>query len=353
MRYEPVRRSSQALVFQPPALPPTRSAESDESTRRAMDVLVLAGGFGTRLRPLTEGRVKPLLSILDKTLLERVVEVVPSSMVDRVVVAAGYGIEEMRAWAAKTDLPYEVVLSVEEDALGTGGAIALAREHLSGEGAVLVLNGDLVSSVDVEALVEHHAATGASATLSLWEVEDPSRFGVCDLDSSGMIRRFQEKPAPGTEFSNLINAGCYLVERDVLESMGSHKHSMEREVFPGIAEAGRMAGLAFEGYFVDAGTPASFIEAAQVCIAASRFESGSRCCESWFGDSGRRASVTRSSIGAGVDLAEDCIVVDSVVMDGASVGSGANLTHCIIGEGASIGAGASLADAVIGHGSAA
>ncbi len=316
-----------------------------------MDVLVLAGGFGTRLRPLTEGRVKPLLSILDKTLLERVVEVVPPSMVDRVVVAAGYGIEEMRAWAERTDLPYEVVLSVEEEALGTGGAIALAREHLTGTGPVLVLNGDLVSSVDVVALAGHHAATGASATLSLWEVEDPSRFGVCDLDSSGMIRRFQEKPAPGTEFSNLINAGCYLVEREVLASMGEHKHSMEREVFPGIAEGGRMAGLAFEGYFVDAGTPASFIEAAQVCVAAGRFSTGSRCCESWFGDSGRRADVTRSSIGAGVDLAADCVVVDSVVMDGASVGAGASLTRCIIGEGASVSAGAELGDAVVGHGS--
>ncbi len=316
-----------------------------------MDVLVLAGGFGTRLRPLTEGRVKPLLSILDKTLLERVVEVVPAELVDRVIVAAGYGIEEMRAWAAGTDLPYEVVLSVEEEALGTGGAIALAREHMIGSGPVMVLNGDLVSSVDVAALVEHHSATGASVTLSLWEVEDPSRFGVCDLDSEGMIRRFQEKPAPGTEFSNLINAGCYLVEREVLASLGTHKHSMEREVFPGIAEAGGMAGLAFEGYFVDAGTPASFVEAAQVCIGAGRFETGSRCCESWFGDSGRRADVTRSSIGAGVTLAEDCVVVDSVVMDGANIGAGVRLSNCIVGEGASVSAGAELSGAVLGHGS--
>ena len=138
-----------------------------------MDVVVLAGGFGTRLRPLTEGRVKPLLRILDKTLLERVVEVVPEEMVDRVVVAAGYGIEEMRNWAETTNLPYDIVLSVEEEALGTGGAIALAREHLTGEGPVLILNGDLVSSVDVVALTQHHEQTQAKATLSLWQVEDP------------------------------------------------------------------------------------------------------------------------------------------------------------------------------------
>jgi len=114
-----------------------------------MDVIVLAGGFGTRLRPWTDGRAKPLLPLLDKTLLERVVEVVPADMVDRVVVAAGYGIGEMESFFADASLPYEVVLSVEEEALGTGGAVALARPHLTGEGPVLVLNGDLVSSVDV------------------------------------------------------------------------------------------------------------------------------------------------------------------------------------------------------------
>ena len=112
-----------------------------------MDVIVLAGGFGTRLRPWTEGRAKPLLPLLDKTLLERVVEVVPSEMVDRVVVAAGYGIDEMESFLAGASLPYETVLSVEDEAMGTGGAVALARQHLSGEGPVLVLNGDLILSL--------------------------------------------------------------------------------------------------------------------------------------------------------------------------------------------------------------
>ena len=246
-----------------------------------MDVIVLAGGFGTRLRPWTEGRAKPLLPLLDKTLLERVVEVVPSEMVDRVVVAAGYGIDEMESFLAGASLPYETVLSIEDEAMGTGGAVALARQHLRGEGPVLVLNGDLISSVDVTALAAHHAATGAKATLSLWQVEDPSRFGVCELDGSGMIGRFQEKPQPGTEFSNLINAGCYLIERDILSGLSEDRHSMEREVFPEIAESGDMAGLAFTGYFVDAGTPESFIEAAQVCIANDRHDTGQVHGDCW------------------------------------------------------------------------
>ena len=137
--------------------------------------------------------------------------------------------------------------------------------------------------MDVKALLHHHFTTGASATLSLWEVEDPSRFGVCDLDDTGMIRRFQEKPERGTEFSNLINAGCSIISRSVLESLPSGKYSMEREIFPSIAESGMMAGLPFKGYFVDAGTPSSFIEASMVCIDNDRFTTGKRADGSWIG----------------------------------------------------------------------
>jgi len=319
-----------------------------------MDVIVLAGGFGTRLRPWTEGRAKPLLPLLDKTLLERVVEVVPSEMVDRVIVAAGYGIDEMESFLAGASLPYETVLSVEDEAMGTGGAVALARQHLSGEGPVLVLNGDLISSVDVTALVAHHVATSAKATLSLWEVKDPSRFGVCDLDETGIIRRFQEKPEPGTEFSNLINAGCYLIEREVLSNLSSDKHSMEREIFPGLAEAGEMAGLAFTGYFVDAGTPDSFIEAAQVCIANGRYGTGRVQEDCWLGDdSGCLGEVRGSAIGPGSVIGEGAFLVDCVILEGARIGARVKLNRCLVGMGATISEGSELSDLVIGHGASA
>ena len=316
-----------------------------------MDVIVLAGGFGTRLRPWTEGRAKPLLPLLDKTLLERVVEAVPSEMVDRVVVAAGYGIDEMESFLAGASLPYETVLSVEHEAMGTGGAVALARQDLRGEGPVLVLNGDLISSVDVAALAAHHTATDAKVTLSLWEVEDPSRFGVCDLDELGMIGRFQEKPEPGTEFSNLINAGCYLIERDVLSNLSSDKHSMEREVFPGLAEAGGMAGLAFTGYFVDAGTPDSFIEAAQVCIANGRHDTGRVQGDCWLGDDSVCSGEVRgSAIGPGSVIGEGASLVDCVVLEGARIGARAKLNRCLVGMGATISEESELSDLVIGHG---
>jgi mannose-1-phosphate guanylyltransferase len=257
----------------------------------------------------------------------------------------------MQRFFDTSELPYEVILSVETEALGTGGAIALARKHLTGSGPILVLNGDLVSSVDVAALAERHSSTGAAATLSLWPVEDPSRFGVCELNDSGMIRRFQEKPERGTEFSNLINAGCYLLEREVLDSLTLTRHSMEREVFPSIAESGRMAGLEFGGFFVDAGTPPSFLEAAQVCIDNGRFSTGVIIADSWFADAALDAGqVSGSVIGSRVKIGKDANLLNCVVLDGAIIGESVHLDRCLIGEGAIISDGCRLNDKVVGHG---
>lgn len=315
-----------------------------------MDVVVLAGGFGTRLRPWTEGRAKPLLPVLDKTLLERVVECVPNELIDRVVIAAGYSITEMEKFFSSSDLPYDVIISVEDNPLGTGGAIAKSLEHLSGDGPVLILNGDLVSSVDVNQLLNYHQEKKASITLSLWHVDDPSRFGVCGLDESGMITRFQEKPEPGTEFSNLINAGCYLIERDVLESLSSKKHSMEREVFPLIADAGKMSGLEFKGYFVDAGTPSSFIDATQVCISNKRYTVGSISNDSWFYDDIISGSIiSGSSVSSDVTIGDGCEIVDCVILSGAKIGNGCKLFRCLIGESCIINNHSYISDKVIGH----
>lgn len=313
-----------------------------------MDVLVLAGGLGTRLRPLTEGRAKPLLRILDKTLLERVVECVPEDMVDRVVVAAGYGLKEIVEFSESGSTPYDVILSVESEPLGTGGAVANAIPMLTGTGPVIILNGDLISSVDIRALLSQHQKTGASATLSLWEVEDPSRFGVCDLDDSGMIRRFQEKPERGTEFSNLINAGCSIVERSILDSLPTGRFSMEREIFPGIAESGAMSGLVFQGYFVDAGTPPSFIQAARECIQNNRFSTGLREGNNWYGEGAKSQGVVENcSIGSGVIVSVGARLSDSVILDGAHIGEGVILKSCIVARGAKVPANSVLSNEII------
>ena len=260
----------------------------------------------------------------------------------------------MQSFFDSSALPFDVVISVEDEPLGTGGAISKAFSHLTGEGPVLILNGDLVSSVNVNDLLKHHREKNALVTLSLWHVEDPSRFGVCGLEDSGMITKFQEKPEPGTEFSNLINAGCYLVEREVLASLSSKRHSMEREVFPEIAKTGKMAGLEFKGYFVDAGTPTSFIEATKVCVSNRKFTLGAIDeNNNWYLDQSLiddSYKITGSSVSNDVSIGNGCEITDCVILSGAIIGEDCKLTRCLIGESSRINNNSEISDKVVGHG---
>ena len=261
-----------------------------------MDVIVLAGGFGTRLLPWTESIPKPLLPILDKSMIEHVLDVLPNSQVDRVLIAAGYGVEQMREHFDKIPLPYEVIIVEETEPLGTGGAIANCRQYLS-DGTFCVINGDLITGLKVEEMLKFHKDNGGIATISLWEVEDPSRFGVADYtQSTGKIMRFQEKPPIEEAFSNLINAGTYLLEHDIFDLMPEGTHSIERDVYEKISSTGVLNGFPFQGTFVDAGTPASFVEASQACISSNRFSSGSVQGDSWFGDGSHSVSYTHLTL---------------------------------------------------------
>lgn len=317
-----------------------------------MQVIVLAGGFGTRLRPWTNHVAKPLLPMLDKTLLERVVENLPESLVDEVILAAGYKIDEMRAHFASVELPYKVTIVEETEPLGTGGAIANCRDHLRNE-TFCVMNGDLLSSVPVEEMLKFHHSQGGLATISMWEVEDPSRFGVCDIREDGKIYTFQEKPPREEAVSNMINAGCYILEPEIFERMPAGRHSMERDVYSLIAAEGLLNGFAFTGHFVDAGTPPSWLEGMQVCIDGERWSSGRRggrhqSC--WYGESvidGGEAE--HSAIGHGSEIRSGANIVHSALLDGVYVGDGALVVGCLIGEGATIGEMADLVEVVVDY----
>ncbi len=238
-----------------------------------MQVIVLAGGFGTRLRPWTNHVAKPLLPMLDKTLLERVVEALPEELVEEVILAAGYKIDEMRSHFDSVELPYKVTIVEEFEPLGTGGAIANCKNYLRGE-TFCVMNGDLLSSVPVKEMLEFHNSQGGLATISMWEVDDPTRFGVCDIQQDGRISQFQEKPTLEEAVSNMINAGCYILEPEIFDRMPEGPHSMERDVYTNIASEGLLNGFAFEGHFVDAGTPESWLEGVQISLNGRRWSSG-------------------------------------------------------------------------------
>ncbi|MED5497972.1 MAG: nucleotidyltransferase family protein, partial [Candidatus Thermoplasmatota archaeon] len=247
-----------------------------------MQVVVLAGGFGTRLRPWTYEIPKPILPMLDKTLLEHVVEVVPSDKVDEVVVAGGYKVDDIEAYFKEADVSYDVRIVRETEPLGTGGALGNCKDVVSGQ--FVCLNGDIVSSLDMQVGLYLHQKNGGIGTLALWEVEDPTRFGIVGLDDEQRITQFKEKPAPEEVFSNLINAGSYLFEDDIFDYIPSGRSSLEREVFPILAEERKLNGFSFDGYFIDAGTPKSWSLGVEASIAHERWKGGKRIDSNWHAD---------------------------------------------------------------------
>ena len=229
-----------------------------------MQVVVLAGGVGSRLRPWTNSVPKPLLPVLDQTLLEHVVRSLPMDMVDEVVVAGGYKVDQIKAHFDAADEQYKLQIVPHHKKKKKGGALGNCRDVVSGTFACF--NGDIISSLDASSLLNMHRTNGSVGTLGLWEVEDPTRFGIVGLDESNKITRFKEKPAPEEVFSNLINAGSYIFNDDVFDWMPQGKHSIERDVFPKLAAEGLLSGVPFDGYFIDAGTPNAWNQAVKTSI---------------------------------------------------------------------------------------
>ena len=315
-----------------------------------MQVVVLAGGVGSRLRPWTNSVPKPLLPMLDMSLLERVVEGVPSHLVDEVVVAGGYKVDMIEKYFQKAEVDFDVRIVPEEKPLGTGGALGNCRDIISGTFACF--NGDIVSSLRIEPLLELHRRNGGIGSLALWEVEDPTRFGIVGLDDESRITRFKEKPTPEEVFSNLINAGSYIFEDDIFDDMPKGKHSIERDVFPGLASRRELNGQEFNGYFIDAGTPSAWSDAVNRCIIENRFNTGLVKDGTWYGSEQNPTSkhITQSMIQTDVDVLNSKIH-RSTLLSGTSVGNDSIIESCLVGRDVKIGSNVNLVDVVVDHGS--
>jgi mannose-1-phosphate guanylyltransferase len=215
-----------------------------------MKAVILAGGLGTRLRPLTYSIPKSLVPLAGKPLIRRIIDGLPSS-VDTVVLAVSYMKEALEDYFRVEPCGRKVILVNESTPMGTGGALKNVAQHI--DGTFIVQNGDCVSSLDIKAMVRAHRESGGLGTLALWEVEDPSAFGVVDLERDMRITDFQEKPSLAEAKSNLINAGVYVFEPEILDYIGKGQVSIEREVFPRVIEYG-LYGHRFQGFWVDCGT---------------------------------------------------------------------------------------------------
>ena len=315
-----------------------------------MQVVVLAGGFGTRLRPWTYEIPKPILPMLDKTLLEHVVEVVPNHKIDQVVVAGGYKVDDIEAYFKEVDVPYDVTIVKETEPLGTGGALGNCRDVVSGP--FFCLNGDIISSLDMQVGLDLHKKNGGLGTIALWEVDDPTRFGIVGLDESKRVTQFKEKPKPEEVFSNLINAGSYIFEEDIFDRIPDGRSSLERDIFPILAQERQLNGYPFEGYFIDAGTPKSWSQGVHASIVNRRWEHGLQKDSNWLADESVHISTdsevehTMLSKGSVIDSAQ---LSKCSLLDNATIGKHSKLSETLVGRNTSVGKNCVLKNVVIDH----
>ncbi len=320
-----------------------------------MRAVVLVGGFGTRLRPLTYTTPKPMLPIGGRPMIARLIDRLGRGGVTEVVLALGFKPEPfIEAFPDGRCGDVALTYAVEPEPLDTAGAIRFAADAAGIDDTFVVANGDVMTDLDVADLTAAHRRLGADATIHLIAVDDPSGFGVVDISldgdpsggAVGVVRSFVEKPAPGTEPSNLISAGTYVLEPSVLEYMPAGvKSSIERDVFPKVVAGGTLYGYATDDYWVDAGRPELYLAANLDLLSGVRRHD--RCDPI---DASAQVSPTAvidgSIVGAGARVAERVRVVDSVILPGAVIDADAHVERSLVMG--VVGAGATVIGSMVG-----
>jgi len=276
----------------------------------AVKAVLLVGGLGTRLRPLTYRIPKPLIPVMGKPLIMHVIDSMPAE-IDEIIIPVSYKKEMIEDYLQKNRPKRRITLVDEPEPLGTGGAVKNVEKHIDGQ--FLVINGDSISSLDIAKFIRFHRQKKAFASISLWPVNDPTPYGIVDLAKDDRIRRFQEKPKKEEAFSNLINAGAYALEHEVLDHIGKGFVSMEREVFPRILDRG-MYGMQFDGYWIDCGRRENLLDAFWALMGRDTRDIDKKCVQE------------------GAELRAPVVVRQDAVIAGATIGP-----HAYISERAVIG----------------
>jgi mannose-1-phosphate guanylyltransferase len=330
--------------------------------------VIMAGGLGSRLRPLTLQRPKPMVEVIGIPVINFVKDALTCAGISEVIVTTGYkgetlsslveswNEEGLKAWVNEEDVP-----------MGTAGSVRLLKNEL--KDTFIVGSGDTLASFDIASLLKEHKESGAVATMALWEVEDPSEYGIVgmaqeldgELDAglrNGWIIKFLEKPTPEQAFSKVINAGLYILEPEVLELIPeSEKFDWSRQVFPAMLEKGMaLRGSTISGIWFDIGRPSDLLKAQRVILDEQE--------QLWTqlplgdGSGGGFISPNANIEGESVDsvILENChimtsaVVKDSLMMASSIVAHGCSITSSIIGSGSVVEEGACLDDCVIGDG---
>ncbi|MCB1040474.1 MAG: NDP-sugar synthase [Acidimicrobiales bacterium] len=316
-----------------------------------MKAVVLVGGFGTRLRPLTFTTPKQMLPILHRPMIEHVLEHLARHGISEAVLSMGYRPDAFAdAYPDGICAGVEVHYAIEPEPLDTAGAIRFAALDAGIDERFVVVNGDVLTDLDIGALVDFHDAHGSEGTIALHQVEDPSAFGVVPTEADGRVIAFVEKPAREEAPTDLINAGTYVLEASVLDRIADgRKVSIEREVFPAMVADGVLYAMAGDTYWIDTGTPSKYLQSQLDLLDGVRGEpvSGIHPTASIAAD----AKVSRSVVGPDVVIEAGAVVHDAVLLAGAHVGAGAVVDRAILGPRSSVGAGSRVDDlAVLGDG---
>jgi mannose-1-phosphate guanylyltransferase len=313
--------------------------------------VVLVGGEGTRLRPLTETTPKPLLPLVDRPILDHVLDHLVAHGVGEVVMSSPYLEETFHPFIRARRGEPTITWVTEREALGTGGAVVSALDRL-GDAPFFALNGDVLTDLDLTAMLASHRERGAAVTLALHRVEDARPFGLVESDPTGRVRGFREKPPHA--IAGTINAGTYVLEPSALGSWPRQRYLwIEGEVFPTLIGQGTpMFGFDDDAYWLDLGTPEQYLAAhldlLRGLVRGSSYEAP------WIGPRARVDPAARLGrwcvVGPAATIASGSQAEDSVILAGAIVGQDAVIAGSILGPDSVVGEGASLVGCVLGVG---
>jgi mannose-1-phosphate guanylyltransferase len=311
-----------------------------------MRAIILVGGFGTRLRPLTTNTPKQMLPVIDQPMIERVVARLGEHGVTQAILSLGYKPDAfIEAYPDGTCAGVDLHYAVEPEPLDTAGAVRFAAQHAGVDERFIVVNGDVLTDLDIAALWALHDKAGAEGTIALTPVEDPSRYGVVPIDDDGRVTAFIEKPPRDEAPSNWINAGAYVFEPSVIGRIpDGRKVSIERETFPALVADRALFAMQSDAYWVDAGTPETYLQV-QLDLA-----DGTRAKEAAVVEGARvepDATIDHAIVMAGASVAAGAVVRDSAILPGAVIRAGASVLGSIVGPRSTIGAGSVLTNMTV------
>jgi mannose-1-phosphate guanylyltransferase len=324
-----------------------------------LEAIMLVGGQGTRLRPLTISTPKPMLPVAGFACTEHQIALARAAGVERIVLGTSYRAEVFENYFGHGEnFGVELVYAVEDEPLGTGGAIRNAAAHLTcgPNDPVVVFNGDVLTGLDIAGLVQKWRDADADVALYLTRVEDPRAYGLVPTDTNGRVLEFLEKPTTPEEIvTDQINAGCYIFKRSLIDSIPSDRPvSVERETFPELLAADRMViGVVDDGYWLDLGTPLAFAKGSADLvrgIAPSPLLVG-RTGEALIEATAKvdvSATITGGTyIGQNAVIGAGAVITGSVIFADVEVGSGTHITNSIVSTAAQLGSDCEVVDTVI------